>query len=153
MSAEPTTTEQYNRATEQVGVQLRSLAINILRICAGAGKPLDIPREAVELLRAYNDRHQIPGYFSERETAWIDYRLLRQEKAMETSDREHARLMENGRHAMESSEDDVVQAALRLAAARLAGQATQISKASNALHGSTREWLDASRNYYRRIMA
>jgi hypothetical protein len=57
--------QREKTAAEYAAIQLsqatRELAANILRVIAGAGKDYELPRQMVEVLKAYNELQLLSG--------------------------------------------------------------------------------------------
>jgi hypothetical protein len=129
------------RAEEEIGIELRALAANLLRVIRGAGKAYDLARDMSSCLKAfqvYYDTHNV----------WPDsYRL---EKALDFDPDEYSRLKPDMDEAamdqwqIKTADNEVCRAALQIVASKLIGQRTQEHQGHSDLYSAIRS-LDESR--------
>jgi hypothetical protein len=116
-------------AAQHAGTELsgatRELAANILRIIAGAGK-------------TYTLIGQVEAVLAAHEKLKKNAHPLAPEFAMDKA-------LRSDWHA-ERAKDDIVQAALRLAAAQLCAQATPESQSDNQLLGAIRQYNESRKS-------
>jgi hypothetical protein len=129
------------RAEEEIGIELRALAANMLRVIRGAGKPYELVRDMSSCLKAfqaYYDAHSV----------WPDsYRL---QKVLDFDPDEYSRLKPDMDEAameqwhIKTAENEVCRAALQIVASKLIGQRTQEHQGHSDLYSAFRS-LDESR--------
>jgi hypothetical protein len=129
---------------------LRDLAANMMRVCAGAGRPEFIPGQVAELLEALQKgyRENISAY--EMNTTVIPHALSVHEApfAGPSYFEDNITLEERHRRRRDSyvaqAEEHIIKNALRLAAARLLGNGTERYKADRGMFDAIREREKAS---------
>lgn len=124
-----------NRSEEEIGIALRALAANMLRVIRGAGKAYDLAREmnsCLKAFQAYYDAHNV----------WPD--SFRLQKALDFDPDEYSRLKPDMGEAgmeqwqIERAENEVCRAALQVAASKLIEQRLQERQGHNDLYSAIR---------------
>jgi hypothetical protein len=138
-----------DRAVEWSRVDLeqatRNLAANLLRVIAGAGRDYELIGQIIATGKAWSEMQKWSG---QPDYPYVPHWPMVQALHSWTwddglSEEQRSRMWKNGNAEVESSQDDVVTSALRLVAARLLGQSTQISQAERELSDSTRRLKEA----------
>jgi len=143
--------QDAERVAEALNDAARELAANLLRIIAGAGKSHTLISEIVALLNAYRELQPYAGTaaYSSIPTAPItdgltdlDWRKNNPAYPDYRSEESLRRWLKDETEEVRLAEEEVVRAALRLAAARLARQPTQESASR---HQFTRAFVELRR--------
>ena len=129
------------RAEEEIGIELRALAANMLRVIRGAGKAYDLARDMSTCLKAFQ------GYYDAHNVRPDSSRL---QKALNFDPDEYSRFNPGMDEAgmeqwhIQTAENEVCRAALQVIASKLIGQRTQDHQGHNDLYSAIRS-LDEAR--------
>jgi len=132
---------EKNRTKEEVGIVLRAVAANLLRVIRGAGKPYDLSREmrgCLQAFKAYYDAHD----------QWPD--SFRLQKEVDFDSGEYSRLRsdmtdrEMEQWEIERAENEICRAALQIVASKLIDQPLQERRGNDDLYSAIRS-LEESR--------
>jgi hypothetical protein len=141
------------RAVEwsRVGLEhaTRELAANLLRVIAGAGRDYELIGQIIAAANAWSEMQKWSG---QRDYPHVSHWPMVQALHSWTwddglSEEQRSKMWRNGNAQVESSQDHIITAALRLAAARLLGQSTQISQAERELSEGMRRLKEAKEEW------
>lgn len=138
VSSQSSETIRKKKALEDLTAELRRLAVNLLRVIRGAGKPYELPRDIDRVAKALTEYAEAHGQFPDsdsirsildRDIALEEYRPWivegRQRRAREAATPEAQ---------IELAISDIIDAALQIVASMFADQMTQLRTAEHALH-------------------
>jgi hypothetical protein len=141
-------------ASEEFEQKLEGLAINMLRVIAGAGEPARLLRDIHECAlatREYRDVHsEYPSAFQIAKL--LDLHTYDREQWESWSDAERERWLEDGTFAVQIAAARIRQASLRIVAAQWAGQKTVLSNADRLFFEATKSYDDA-KEFHRKEIA
>jgi hypothetical protein len=149
VSDNPDPNRERERAKRHLDYTLRDLAANIMRVCAGAGRPENIPGQVVELSGALQGAYREKISAIEINTGVIPHALRVHENPLYPSYLEDNITLEE-RHrrrrvrGIAEAEEHIIKGALRVAAARLTENATQKSKSYDEMFEAMRKREEAS---------
>lgn len=141
------------RATENLNHPLRTLAANLLRIVRGAGRPSELGRQMSDVIDRYIAYREAVGHWPPSETileilrvsrtdnldAWVaSFRPGIDEASIDRS-------LKDGTYDRARADDEIVRAALQIAASKLVGQRLQEATGHNDLSGAIRALEAAQR--------
>ncbi len=133
-------------ASEDFERALESLAINMLRVIAGAGEPARLLRDIHECALATHDYREVHGQFPSafQIADLLDYSNYDDEQWKSWSEAERERWLENGAFTVRSAAACIRQASLRIVAAQWAGHRTVLSNAESLFSSAIRSYIEAS---------
>lgn len=141
------------KALRDLGVALRKLAANVLRISRGAGKPYELGLDLAECVDGYRAYHDAHGFYPlEHELArMLDYE--REWPASASDDeqgrspwREDMEEFELLRKSRDRAEREMQRASLQMVAAMLVGQDLQRRRGQDSLEAAIRHHKDAEKH-------